>query len=106
MKENSELTVSCVVDGGNPRPTLSWDLSLGSLALLDGPEIPFQALNLTEVTREQSAGARSDAHLDKVMRAHHNATITCLVNHMALKTPMNVSLLLDVQCKFLKLTFP
>lgn len=101
VKENSELTVSCVVDGGNPRPTLSWDLSLGSLALLDAPEIPFQALNLTEVTREQSAGARSDAHLDKVMRAHHNATITCLVNHMGLTTPMNVSLLLDVQCKFL-----
>lgn len=100
VKENSELTVSCVVDGGNPKPTLTWDLSLGSLALLDAPEIPYQALNLTEVSREQSAGARSEAHLDRVLRAHHNATISCVVHHMTLKSPLNVSLLLDVQCKY------
>ncbi|GLV42868.1 teiresias [Carabus blaptoides fortunei] len=97
VKENSELTVSCVVDGGNPKPTLTWDLSLGSLALLDAPEIPYQALNLTEVPREQSAGARSEAHLDRVLRAHHNATISCVVHHMTLKSSLNVSLLLDVQ---------
>lgn len=99
MKENAELTVSCVVDNGLPKPTLSWELTLGSLALLDAPEIPYQALNLTETARETSQGARSDAHIDKVMRAHHNATITCHVHHMALKKPLNVSLLIDVQCK-------
>ncbi|KAK9731648.1 CD80-like C2-set immunoglobulin domain [Popillia japonica] len=98
VKENTDLTVSCVVDGGNPRPTLSWELTLGSLALLDAPEVPFQALNLSETVREQKVGARNDARLERVMRAHHNATLTCIVHHIALLQPLNVSLLLDVQC--------
>lgn len=88
------------MDSGNPKPTLSWELALGSLALLDAPEVPYQALNFTETIREQRVGARSDARLERVMRAHHNATLTCLVNHIALKQPLNVSLLLDVQCKY------
>lgn len=93
------MTVSCVVDGGNPKPSLSWELTLGSLALLDAPEVPYQALNLTETVRDQKVGARSDARLERVMRAHHNATLTCVVHHIALTQPLNVSLLLDVQCK-------
>ncbi|GJQ77186.1 hypothetical protein Trydic_g14859 [Trypoxylus dichotomus] len=97
VKENTDLTVSCVVDGGNPRPTLSWELTLGSLALLDAPEVPFQALNLSETVREQKVGARNDARLERVMRAHHNATLTCVVHHIALLQSLNVSLLLDVQ---------
>nr|XP_022917811.1 muscle M-line assembly protein unc-89 [Onthophagus taurus]XP_022917812.1 muscle M-line assembly protein unc-89 [Onthophagus taurus] len=97
VKENTDLTVSCVVDGGNPKPSLSWELTLGSLALLDAPEVPFQALNLTETVREQKVGARNDARLERVMRAHHNATLTCIVHHIALLQPLNVSLLLDVQ---------
>ncbi|KAI4470019.1 reverse transcriptase [Holotrichia oblita] len=101
VKENTDLTVSCVVDGGNPRPTLSWELTLGSLALLDAPEVPYQALNLSETVREQKVGARNDARLERVMRTHHNATLTCIVHHIALLQPLNVSLLLDVQCEFL-----
>ncbi|XP_031355751.1 sialic acid-binding Ig-like lectin 14 [Photinus pyralis] len=97
VKENTDLTVSCVVDSGNPKPTLSWELALGSLVLQDVPEVPYHALNFTETIREQRVGARSDARLERVMRTHHNATLTCLVNHIALKQPVNVSLLLDVQ---------
>ncbi|KAF5298508.1 hypothetical protein FQR65_LT00050 [Abscondita terminalis] len=97
VKENTDLTVSCVVDSGNPKPTLSWELALGSLVLLDAPEVPYHALNFTETIREQRVGARNDARLERVMRTHHNATLTCLVNHIALKQPLNVSLLLDVQ---------
>lgn len=98
VKENSDLTVSCVLDGGNPRPALSWDMSLGSTTLADGPpEVPYQALNITETPRDQKVGARSDVRLERVMRAHHNATLTCVVHHMALLQSLNVSLLLDVQ---------
>lgn len=103
VKENADLTVSCVVDEGNPKPTLSWELTLGSLALLDAPEVPYQALNLTETVRNQKVGARSDARLERVMRAHHNATLTCFVRHIALSQPLNVSVLLNVQCKYLRL---
>ncbi|XP_060519646.1 hemicentin-1 isoform X2 [Cylas formicarius] len=97
VKENADLTVSCVVDEGNPKPSLTWELTLGSLALLDAPEVPLEVLNLTETAVDQKVGARNDAHLAKVLRAHHNATLTCFVRHIALEKPLNVSVLLNVQ---------
>lgn len=100
VKENADLTVSCVVDEGNPKPSLSWELTLGSSALLDAPEVPYQALNLTETIRDQRVGARNDARLERVMRAHHNATLTCFIHHVALARPLNVSVLLNVQCEY------
>nr|CAH7756749.1 unnamed protein product [Callosobruchus chinensis] len=97
VKENSDLTVSCVVDDGNPKPDLSWEVRLGSLALLDAPELPPDVLNLTETVVEQKVGARSDARLGRVLRAHHNATLTCYVRHVALQKPLNASVLLNVE---------
>lgn len=100
VKENADLTVACVVDEGNPKPSLSWELNLGSLALLDAPEVPLDALNVTETIRDQKVGARNDAKLPRVQRAHHNATLTCYVHHIALQQPLNASVLLNVQCKY------
>ncbi|KAK9885812.1 hypothetical protein WA026_013683 [Henosepilachna vigintioctopunctata] len=97
VKENSDLTVSCVVDEGNPKPALSWELRLGSLALLDVPEIPLDVLNITETQRDQSVGARCDASLGRVLRTHHNATLTCFVHHIALERALNISVLLNVE---------
>ncbi|XP_057653910.1 titin [Diorhabda carinulata] len=97
VKENSDLTVSCVVDEGNPKPQLSWELTLGSSALLEIPEVPLEVLNLTETVRDQKFGARTDARLGRVLRGHHNATLTCYVRHIALDKPLNASVLLDVE---------
>ncbi|CAG9864171.1 unnamed protein product [Phyllotreta striolata] len=97
VKENSDLTVSCVVDEGNPKPQLSWELTLGSSALLEIPEVPLEVLNLTETIRDQKIGARTDARLGRVLRGHHNATLTCFVRHIALDKPLNASVLLNVQ---------
>lgn len=97
VKENAELTVSCVVDDGNPKPTLSWELRLGNLALLDVPEVPLDVLNITETVHEQAVGVRNDASLGKVLRTHHNATLTCFVHHIALQQALNVSVLLNVE---------
>lgn len=103
VKENADLTVSCVVDEGNPKPSLSWELKLGSLALLDAPESRQDDIsNITEIVREQKVGARNDARLFRVLRVHHNATLTCSVHHIALDVPINVSVLLNVQCKYQK----
>lgn len=99
VKENSDLTVCCVVDEGNPKPQLSWELTLGSSALLEIPEVPLEVLNLTETVRDQKVGARTDARLGRVLRGHHNATLTCYVRHIALELPLNASVLLNVQCK-------
>lgn len=53
VKENADLTVSCVVDEGNPKALLSWELTLGSMSLLDVPEVPLEVLNLTETVVDQ-----------------------------------------------------
>ncbi|GLH05850.1 Uncharacterized protein GBIM_11407 [Gryllus bimaculatus] len=46
---------------------------------------------------QNHARVRSEVRLPRVLRAHHNATVTCLVRHSALPRPLNASLLLDVQ---------
>lgn len=28
MKESAELDIQCIVEGGNPKPALSWDLAV------------------------------------------------------------------------------
>lgn len=48
-----------------------------------------------------NSGAKSEAKLPAVYRAHHNARILCVMEHPTLKTRQNSSLLLDVQCKYL-----
>lgn len=47
-----------------------------------------------------NSGAKSEARLPAVYRAHHNARILCVMEHPTLKIRQNASLLLDVQCKF------
>lgn len=46
-----------------------------------------------------NSGAKSEAKLPAVYRAHHNARILCVMEHPTLKTRLNSSILLDVQCK-------
>ncbi|XP_043468186.1 hemicentin-2 isoform X3 [Leptopilina heterotoma] len=91
VKEGSELTLECAVDGGNPPPILAWGMTL-SQATLDGPEQPPDNLTILPNT----SGRHSGAHL-KVLRGHHNATIICVARHVTLPTPLNASILLDVQ---------
>lgn len=94
VKEGSELTLECAAEGGNPPPVLAWGMTL-SQATLDGPEQPPDNLTVLPST----SGRRSGAHL-KVLRGHHNATITCVARHITLTMPMNASILLDVQCEY------
>lgn len=46
-----------------------------------------------------NSGAKSEAKLPAVYRAHHNARILCVMEHPTLKTRQNSSILLDVQCE-------
>ncbi|XP_069678717.1 CD166 antigen [Periplaneta americana] len=83
VKEGAELAVSCVVEGGHPPATLAWLLT------------PHHTPGLNT-----SGGMHphiSEAHLGTVLRAHHNATVTCLARHQALAHPLNQSLQLHVQ---------
>lgn len=101
--------MTCVVEGGNPRPTIKWIVILSSNldpVLLDEGAAEL-ALNVTE-SRESDVTAnrvfsqeltRSEARIASVQRIHHNSTVVCLVNQPTLKSPLNASILLDVQCK-------
>lgn len=106
IKENNDLSVECVVEGGNPKPKLSWllmpssnniDVSAGVVA------VPGLQIFNESLPNENAAVHlfRIEAKLPKVLRAHHNSTIICIVNHVTLQTPLNTSILLDVQCKYL-----
>ncbi|XP_054283660.1 protein turtle homolog B-like isoform X2 [Macrosteles quadrilineatus] len=94
VKENTNLTIECVSEGGSPSPTLQWVLIPGNTQTVEA--VPGLQLIKENVTEHQGPGARSKALL-RVERAHHNATIACLVHHATLPTPINASLLLDVQ---------
>uniref|UniRef100_A0A1B6E5Z8 Ig-like domain-containing protein n=1 Tax=Clastoptera arizonana TaxID=38151 RepID=A0A1B6E5Z8_9HEMI len=91
VKENTELTVECVSEGGRPNPTLQWEL-----IPYTGHEDTAPGLRLTN-SSYVGPGTRSEATIVRVLRAHHNATVVCLLSHATLQGPLNASLLLDVQ---------
>lgn len=114
VKENTELSVTCVVEGGNPPPTIKWSLLFppNSDASLFGEDSNVRvSLNVTDSAipdvssnRVYShAHTRSEARLENVLRGHHNATVMCLAHHVTLPSALNASLLLDVQCKLLSI---
>ncbi|KAJ9578578.1 hypothetical protein L9F63_005200 [Diploptera punctata] len=89
VKEGAELAVSCVVEGGHPPASLSWQLTPNHQP----------GLNTTVGLHPHM----SEAHLGTVLRAHHNSTVTCMAKHQALAHPLNQSLRLHVQCKSITL---
>jgi hypothetical protein len=104
IRENADLSVECVVEGGNPKPRLSWllmpsatnvDVNTGIVSV-PSLQVFNESLSSETVAVHLS---RIEAKLPKVLRAHHNSTIICLVSHMTLQVPVNTSILIDVQCK-------
>lgn len=159
VKENSELTLACISEGGNPKPTLTWEVLLSPGVDRHAQKVAAEVLELQEVISEKvclahsiyymfklyilyprfvfgncvyndlylandwsliisylasyvfaqapdkdtyktNSGAKSEAKLPAVYRAHHNARILCVMEHPTLKSRQNASLLLDVQCKY------
>lgn len=104
VKENSELTLACVSEGGNPKPSLSWEVLLSPGIDRHAQKISNDVLELQEIKRDKdkepyriNTGAISEAKLPAVFRVHHNARILCVMEHPTLKMRQNASILLDVQ---------
>ncbi|XP_001361613.5 uncharacterized protein tei isoform X1 [Drosophila pseudoobscura] len=105
VKENSELNLACISEGGNPRPTLTWEVLLSPGVDRHAQKVSAEVLELEEIKNEKqdkngykiNSGAKSEARLAAVYRAHHNARILCVMEHPTLKIRQNASLLLDVQ---------
>jgi hypothetical protein len=111
VKENAEIAFSCVSEGGNPKPLLSWEILLNPSVDHHALKLPPESLEVmvvkpkdggaSEKDQKINSGAKSDAKLPVVHRAHHNARILCVMEHPSLKIRQNASIVLDVQCKLL-----
>ncbi|XP_050093325.1 uncharacterized protein LOC126576197 [Anopheles aquasalis] len=105
-KENAELTLACVSEGGNPKPMLSWEVLLSPGIDRHAQKLSTDLLELQEIKPDKdkdkepyriNSGAVSEAKLPAVYRVHHNARILCIMEHPTLKVRQNASILLDVQ---------
>ncbi|XP_055706512.1 uncharacterized protein LOC129803756 [Phlebotomus papatasi] len=104
VKENSELSLACISEGGNPKPVLTWEILLSPGVDRHAQKVTAELTQLQEVKNDKdrepyriNSGAISEAKLPTVYRAHHNARILCVMEHPTLKMRQNASLLLDVQ---------
>lgn len=92
-------------EGGNPKPLLKWELLLSPTLEHNSQKVTSDSL---EIIKEESTiyninnGAKAEAKLPVIFRAHHNARVLCVMEHPSLKVQQNASILLDVQCKFQK----
>lgn len=106
VKENAEISFSCISEGGNPKPLLSWELLLNPAVDHHSQKLTPDSLEVQVVKKEKekdykiNSGAKSDAKLPIIFRAHHNARVLCVMEHPSLKVRQNASIVLDVQCKF------
>lgn len=53
VKENSELNLACVSEGGNPRPTLTWEVLLSPGVDRHAQKISAEVLDLEELKSEK-----------------------------------------------------
>nr|XP_018910564.1 PREDICTED: hemicentin-1 [Bemisia tabaci]XP_018910569.1 PREDICTED: hemicentin-1 [Bemisia tabaci]XP_018910577.1 PREDICTED: hemicentin-1 [Bemisia tabaci] len=100
VKENMELSVECVIEGGSPAPRLDWLLQPSPQASSQDAQAPPPAplaLQTSNTSAYSGSGLARRAKIAKVQRAHHNATVACIAYHETFPTPLNASLLLDVQ---------
>lgn len=108
VKENAEINLACVSEGGNPKPLLSWEILLNPSVDHHSLKLPPGSLEVQVVKAKEekvykiNAGARSDAKLPIIYRAHHNARVLCVMEHPSFKVRQNASIVLDVQCKIMR----
>ena len=81
-----EVEVECVVEGGNPSPNLHWYLGRRRLG----------AATLLEDQRQGSVTSRLRLRVEKESARQ---SVRCVVEHSALKSDMEASALLDIQCE-------
>lgn len=98
VKENAEIALSCVSEGGNPKPLLSWEILLNPTVDHHSLKLPPDSLEVQVVKSKEkekdykiNSGAKSDAKLPVIYRAHHNARVLCVMEHPSIKVRGNCS---------------
>ncbi|XP_034244973.1 basement membrane-specific heparan sulfate proteoglycan core protein, partial [Thrips palmi] len=99
MREHGALDVECVVEAGNPAPSVTWQMLLAERPYQYQDENVDDLVSSNTVDKPTGLGGHlsSSARVEHILREHHNATVSCLVSHPTLSSPYNASILLDVQ---------
>lgn len=53
VKENSELTLACVTEGGNPKPILTWEVLISPGVDRHSQKLSADVLELQEIKNEK-----------------------------------------------------
>ena len=81
-----EVGLECLVEGGNPAPTIHWYLGR-------------QRLAATTVREDQARGAVISQLDLRVEKERRGEAVRCVVEHSALQSDMEASAELDIQCE-------
>lgn len=65
VKENSELNLACVSEGGNPRPTLTWEVLLSPGVDRHAQKVSAEVLELEEIKNDKVNMAKIYLHKNK-----------------------------------------
>lgn len=74
VKENSELNLACVSEGGNPRPTLTWEVLLSPGVDRHAQKVSAEVLELEEIKNDKVNMAK--IYLHKYKHPHKSRTHT------------------------------
>lgn len=70
VKENSELSLACVSEGGNPKPILTWEVLLSPGVDRHAQKVAAEVLELQEVKNEKVCFEFYSIFLDKIFIQH------------------------------------
>lgn len=89
-REGNSITLHCVVEGGNPSPSITWLLATHDVT-------PSSQVRSEWRETEGVFYTVSNMTLNTVDKQHHNTTVACMVTHPALPVPLRVPLRLNIE---------
>jgi hypothetical protein len=84
VKENSELTLSCVSEGGNPKPVLTWEMLMSPGIDRHAQKLSTDIQELQEIKREK-VRKNIKLHLHHV---HKKGAVAFSRNHSLTQKPL------------------
>ncbi|XP_068204008.1 cell adhesion molecule 3-like [Palaemon carinicauda] len=89
-REGNSITLHCVVEGGNPAPSITW--------ILGGEDITATSqIHSHWVDSEGVFNTKSNLTVARVGKDLHNNTVACVVRHPSLPVAVSVPLRLNIE---------
>jgi hypothetical protein len=75
VKENSELTLACVSEGGNPKPVLTWEVLLSPGIDRHAQKIMNDVLELQEIKKDKVGNSEKQGEKLQLFSPHYSLAI-------------------------------